>query len=164
MEGRVGFAAGTAGAQAAGGGAANAVRGGAPDPSNWMRQQQYQHVPVSSESKSSFSARGGLKVKQPMPQQQQQPTTSVPPVIHLFGSDGCLRSHLVQEVTPQLLRDSFETIVSPACSDVISAEAQTRRQRRRTYFASHKPGASMGLHAPCSPAARQRFVRPSARA
>ena len=97
MEGRVGFATGSVGVQAAAGGTANSSRV-APDHSNWMQQQQYQpfHAPVSSEAKASSSSKGGLKSK------QQQPAAALPPVNHLFGTDGCLRSHLIQEVPMRL--------------------------------------------------------------
>ncbi len=90
MEGRVGFAAGV---QASSGGTANSVRG-ASEAIHWMKQQQYQpvHAPVSSETKASFSSKAALKTK------QQQPSATLPQVNHLFGNDGCLRSHLIQEV------------------------------------------------------------------
>jgi hypothetical protein len=103
MEGRGGLAMGNVGVQSVGGAVFNASRG---TPDNWMKQQQQQQQqqPVigTSESKSAFMAKGMQKGKPPsVPQQQQSHTTaSMPSVNHLFGSDGCLRSHLIQEVIP----------------------------------------------------------------
>jgi hypothetical protein len=98
MEGRGGLAMATGGGQAAGAAAAHASRP-VPEPGNWMKQQQ-PHVLATSDSKAAFFAKGIQKAKQPyLPQQQHlQPSPIASPVNHLFGSDGCLRSHLVQEV------------------------------------------------------------------
>jgi hypothetical protein len=96
MEGRVGFGSGSAGLQVTAGSATNSLRS-ASDPSNWMKQQPYvpAQVPILPETLSLNYSKGVLTSKQP---QQQQPAAALPPVNHLFGSDGCLRSHLIQEV------------------------------------------------------------------
>ena len=99
MEGRAGFGLGV---QAAVGSAVSVSRA-VLEPSNGAKQPALSYT----DPKSAFSTKGMQKIKQQpvfqqpplqQQQQQQQPAASVPPVNFLFGSDGCLRSHIIQEV------------------------------------------------------------------
>lgn len=104
MEGRAGFGVGV---QAAVGGAVGVSRA-VVEPSNGAKQPALSYT----DPKSAFSTKGMQKVKQqPVFQQppllQQQPAASVPPVNFLFGSDGCLRSHIIQEVLRVVLLPAF---------------------------------------------------------
>ena len=109
MEGRAGFGLGV---QAAVGGAVSVSRA-VLEPSNGAKQPALSYT----DPKSAFSTKGMQKIKQhpvfqqpPLQQQQQQqqrPAASVPPVNFLFGSDGCLRSHIIQEVLRVVLLPAF---------------------------------------------------------
>ena len=105
MEGRAGFGLGV---QAAVGSAVSVSRA-VLEPSNGAKQPALSYT----DPKSAFSTKGTQKIKQqpvfqqPPLQQQQQPAASVPPVNFLFGSDGCLRSHIIQEVLRVVLLPAF---------------------------------------------------------
>ena len=104
MEGRAGFGVGV---QAAVGGAVSVSRA-VLESSNGAKQPALSYT----DPKSAFSTKGMQKIKQqPVfqqpPVQQQQPAASAPPVNFLFGSDGCLRSHIIQEVPRIVLLCAF---------------------------------------------------------
>ena len=104
MEGRAGFGLGV---QAAVGSAVSVSRA-VLEPSNGAKQPALSYT----DPKSAFSTKGMQKIKQqPVFQQppllQPQPAASVPPVNFLFGSDGCLRSHIIQEVLRVVLLPAF---------------------------------------------------------
>ena len=108
MEGRAGFGVGVQSVVGGAVGGAVGVSRAVLEPGNGVKQPALSYT----DPKSAFSTKGMQKIKQqPVfqqpPVQQQQPAASVPPVNFLFGSDGCLRSHIIQEVPRIVLLCAF---------------------------------------------------------
>jgi hypothetical protein len=84
------------------------------------------------------------KSKQPNPLQQSSATqpSGAPTLNYLFGSDGCLRSHLIQEVIRGTLH--LAALLLLICSDFVFSEAKKGCECWGTFNASNRSGALLG--------------------